>query len=143
MKNYTLNFPTYHNTNHAFVFGRQSRGVEYFTVVVSILTIAVGVVANIMMCLTIAVSASLRTAMNTYVLSIGLVDLLTSALLLPLRVVLDRKLFYSEGENMSHMFCCYFRSLNFCGFIPTLQKYLFTLLKYLFTLLKYLFTLLK
>ncbi|RUS78242.1 hypothetical protein EGW08_014011 [Elysia chlorotica] len=63
--------------------------VFQFSLVVWAVTAAVGVVSNTLMCVTIGCSPSLRTAMNTYVFSIGLVDLLTCALLLPLRMTVE------------------------------------------------------
>ncbi|XP_005099639.1 uncharacterized protein LOC101846655 [Aplysia californica] len=60
------------------------------TVVLWALTMLVGGVGNIALSLTIGYSASLMTAMNMYVLTIALGDIVASVVIIPLRVVIWR-----------------------------------------------------
>ncbi|GFN84544.1 protein cln8 [Plakobranchus ocellatus] len=64
--------------------------VFQFSLVVWSVTVSVGVVGNVLLCLTIGCTPSLRTAMNTYVFAIGVVDFLTCAMLLPLRIAIEK-----------------------------------------------------
>ncbi|GFR83495.1 protein CBR-SER-1 [Elysia marginata] len=72
--------------------------VFLFSVVTWAVTMLVGVVGNAVLCVTIGSTPSLRTAMNTYVFGIGLVDLLTCSLLLPLRMAVERMARDGQGE---------------------------------------------
>ena len=79
-----------------------SQEVFQFSLVIWALTVSVGVVGNALLCVTIGSSPSLRTAMNVYVFGIGLVDLLTCALFLPLRMATESMA--RGGQGKSYLF---------------------------------------